>query len=225
MISSVKCLRPVGLPQLAMGASHSKGIREFVWMPPAMDLQTISGVPWKIPSGLIWQHWSDGLRREELRMMCNICARWIRIVLATLGVLWCTPVAPQETVNTFKKAILGDGVEHWWNIDSSVQKPRFFRMFEQITQTSLPPYSRLPFGRSVAFLVGVSDYENLVPDLPFVRNDIEAMRRYLLEEGGFDEVYVALDRIVTIELVESYMINKFPVELGESDRLLFYFAG
>jgi len=47
------------------------------------------------------------------------------------------------------------------------------------------------FGRSVAFLAGVSKYYHQSPQLPFVDSDLTELRNFLLTDGGFDTVYEA----------------------------------
>jgi len=134
-----------------------------------------------------------------------------------LFMLWiCLPVIayPQE----IQHKTLPDGVEHWYRIKQ--EKPWFFRQFEKISDVIV---NRKPFGKSVAFLVGVSEYKNL-PKLPFVKNDLDALRKFLLNRGGFDEVYVAADQVVTTRLVQGYMRNN-PMKLQAEDRLLFYYSG
>jgi outer membrane protein OmpA-like peptidoglycan-associated protein len=120
---------------------------------------------------------------------------------------------------------LPDGVEHWTVVRNTDGKPPFFALFEEIAKALVPSTADLPFNRSVAFLVGISDYKYIDPDLPFVKNDLEDMRDYLLKQGGFDEVYMVANSAVSSELIESYMMNKFRTELGRRDRLLFYYAG
>jgi len=134
-----------------------------------------------------------------------------------LFMLWiCLPVIayPQE----IQHKTLPDGVEHWYRIKQ--EKPWFFRQFEKISDVIV---NRKPFGKSVAFLVGVSEYKNL-PKLPFVKNDLDALRKFLLNRGGFDEVYVAADQVVTTRLVQGYMRNN-PMKLQAEDRLLCYYSG
>lgn len=60
----------------------------------------------------------------------------------------------------------------------------------------------------VAFLVGVWDYKNL-DKLDFVENDLNEMKDYLLDMGGFDSVYVLKNKVVIAELILEYMQNKF----------------
>lgn len=71
---------------------------------------------------------------------------------------------------------LPDGVEHWFRPERS--RPWFFDLVEKVFNILLPDKDALPFHRSVAFLVGVSEYENLRPQLPFVKNDLVALREY-----------------------------------------------
>ena len=82
-----------------------------------------------------------------------------------------------------------------------------------------------PFGRSVAFLAGVGKYQNISPQLPSVQNDIRQMRDLLLNQAGFDEVYVAEDDVVNRDLIEHYVKGIIPQELGKNGRLLFYYSG
>jgi len=120
---------------------------------------------------------------------------------------------------------LSDGVEHWYRIKPAEEKPWFFQQLENIFDVVLSQRDKLPFGKSVAFLVGVSDYKYLSPDLPFVKNDLQDMRQFLVSKGGFDEVYVASETIVNRDLIEDYIRNKFPRWLKREDRLLFYYSG
>jgi hypothetical protein len=82
-----------------------------------------------------------------------------------------------------------------------------------------------PFGKSVAFLVGVGDYEYIKPKLQYVSSDLRELREYLLNSAGFDSVYVAQDGAASADLVERYMFNELPNLLSKDDRLLFYFSG
>jgi hypothetical protein len=124
-----------------------------------------------------------------------------------------------------KNEKLNDGVEHWYHQKSSDNKSWFLKQFERMSQVILSDDKHSAFGKSIAFLVGVSEYEYLSPQLPSVKNDLSDMRTLLLSKGGFDEVYVASDRIVNRDLIELYMKDKFPKFLNEQDRLLFYYSG
>ena len=102
--------------------------------------------------------------------------------------------------------------------------PSFWQNF--FSEFRLPGSSAaaLPFGRSVALLVGIGHYKYITPSLDYVPNDIEKMRNYLLGEGGFDAVYV-MDESVSPQSVDRYMMSVLPSALTANDRLLFYYSG
>jgi formylglycine-generating enzyme required for sulfatase activity len=104
---------------------------------------------------------------------------------------------------------------------NSIQPPSFWQSIYELFQWQS---SRRPFERSVAFLVGVSEYQHL-GELQWVRKDLENVRNYLLNQGGFDIVYEARENIVTTNLIEDYMFNVLPGELTDRDRLLFFYSG
>lgn len=148
----------------------------------------------------------------------------LRILVSLLLIVASAITAPRATWAVPLQAVrLPDGVILWTPKEKPGNKPRFFSMVEDLAKILLPDRAELPFDRSIAFLVGVSDYKNLKP-LPFVKNDLQDMKDYLLQ-NGFDQVYVAAEEIVSSDLIESYMMNRFPDELGKRDRLLFYYAG
>jgi hypothetical protein len=100
-----------------------------------------------------------------------------------------------------------DGVKRYFFPDK--EKSRFERTIEQLWSVVV---GAPPFGRSVAFLIGVSDYRHL-KDLPSVKRDLDKMRSFLLERGHFDEVYEVRDEAVTRELIETYMTEVLPSRL------------
>src|SRR5689334_12171586 len=73
-------------------------------------------------------------------------------------------------------------------------------------------------GKSVAVVIGISNYVGVgkggYPALPTARNDAEKMRRFLLEDAGFDVVYVLTDEKATKEKIERLMTDQIPGELG-----------
>ena len=150
--------------------------------------------------------------------------------LTGVGILRAqTPIAAPSTITRSEEA---DGVVRWES-HSIVEshRPRFFDVFSSLTSLPLPDDpEQLPFGRSVAFIVGVSRYTNLDP-LPGVEQTVHQLREYLLHDGGFDIVYELTDfevipnLRVRPSLVRDYMLNRFVTQLRRSDRLLFYFAG
>src|SRR5436305_1331895 len=124
------------------------------------------------------------------------------IILLSCG---CAEAAPI----TIKARRLDDGVILWTPSEPYAKKARFFVMFQDMAKVLLPSNSgALPFDRSIAFLIGVSKYRNL-ESLPFVENDLRDMKDYLLLRGGFDQVYVASNEVVSHDLIENYMMNKF----------------
>lgn len=127
--------------------------------------------------------------------------------------------------NDIRMEPLPDGVKHWHRIGEEEQKPYFYKLMEDVYHVFVTDADKLPFGKSVAFLVGVGNYAHLSPQLDFVQNDLAALREYLLSKGGFDSVYVAEGDIVDANLVEDYLFNKFRRILGRDDRLLFYYSG
>ena len=123
-----------------------------------------------------------------------------------------------------KYELLEDGVEHWYREDLGAS-PNFFQEIEKLFNIVFPNQEKLPFAKSIAFLVGVSEYKYLSPQLPFVKNDLEDMKNFLLGKGGFDEVYLASEGVASRDLIEDYMKNRFPKQLSSEDRLIFYYSG
>jgi hypothetical protein len=121
-----------------------------------------------------------------------------------------------------KTTVLPDGIIKYEGSAARSHEPSFWEIFRGLFQVAPP---RLPFERSFAFLIGVSSYEYLNPELPYVRTDLEDMRKFLIEKAGFDVVYVAVDGVVNTETIENYMVNVLPKQIGENDRLLFYYSG
>lgn len=90
------------------------------------------------------------------------------------------------------------------------------------------PVNQPPFRRSVAFLAGVSHYNQISQQLDFVTTDLTELRNFLLTDGGFDTVYEVRDGNVSHQVIEDFMGKYFsdprgPV--GADDRLLFYYSG
>src|SRR5215469_1303956 len=107
-------------------------------------------------------------------------------------------------------------------VKATAAPPSFWQAVLQLFNFQPP---QRPFEKSVAFLVGVSKYKYLSPQLPYVERDLADMRHFLLDEAGFDAVYVASGSVVSTHLVDDYMMNRFKSELSDKDRLLFYFSG
>lgn len=146
------------------------------------------------------------------------------------GWLFFTTMAAPQSI---QKTVLGDGVMHYSRLAAPDNRPWLFVEAEKLFNVAFADPNKLPFEKSIAFLVGVSQYKYISQQLPFVENDLDDMRKFLLERGGFDEVYVVRNDAVNRDLIEDYIQNKFfpppgishPMKLDSRDRFLFYFAG
>ena len=146
--------------------------------------------------------------------------RQFKIILAIGGILWLISSAAAQEVQ-YEKLEKGK-VEHWYHPKS--QRTWFQIQVEKISNV-LWAGKKAPFGRSVALLTGVSDYQHLTPDLPSVENDLRDMRKFLLQQGGFDEVFVIKNKNLDRNIVERYIKQELPQRVGKEGRLLFYFSG
>ncbi|MDZ7399434.1 MAG: caspase family protein, partial [candidate division KSB1 bacterium] len=149
--------------------------------------------------------------------------RWLLLLALLLSII-AYILQSAYSQSDIQNERLSDGVERWYRTSSSADRPWFFQQLQNIFSV-IQPSKELPFGRSVALLVGVSEYHYLTPSLPFVKNDIRDMREFLLTKGGFDEVYIATEKIVNRDLIEHYIVNVFFKKLSNRDRFLFYYAG
>lgn len=84
--------------------------------------------------------------------------------------------------------------------------------------------SEFNFGRSVAVVVGIGDYDEW-PNLPSTVSDAKNVFHFLRDEADFDEIYFMTDRDVTLSNIGQLMGDTIPRSLGESDRFFFYWAG
>lgn len=78
------------------------------------------------------------------------------------------------------------------------------------------------YNKSYALIIGISDFEHF-DSLP--ESDPVRMRDFLLNEAGFDEVYVLTDRNVTLTKLRQLMEDELPAKLKSNDRFLFYWSG
>ena len=142
------------------------------------------------------------------------------LFLAVSCSLWLISSALAQEIQYEK---LDDGqVEHWYHPEN--QRSWFQIQVEKISNV-LWAGKKAPFGRSVALLTGVSDYQYLTPDLPSVENDLRDMRKFLLQQGGFDEVFVIKNSNLNRNIIERYIKDELPKRVGRDGRLLFYFSG
>lgn len=129
------------------------------------------------------------------------------------------------TSQKIMKVVNKDRVEKYFLESDISNNNAFISSLNKFLEVVLPQDNKISFGKSVALLVGVSSYNNLTPNLPYVANDLEDMKEYLLRMGGFDEVYVIKDALASRDLVELYIKKILPDKVGTDGRLLFYFSG
>jgi hypothetical protein len=83
-------------------------------------------------------------------------------------------------------------------------------------------------GKSIAVVIGISNYIGEVAGgyaaLPTAKHDAEKMVRFLLNDAGFDTVYVLTDEYATKQKIDRLMTD-VPTEVGPRDRFLFYWSG
>ena len=140
-----------------------------------------------------------------------------------IGLLGLAPAMAALPSGVTRKP-LPDNVVLYERPASAQPLPSFWGTFFELFRLQHDTGTVLPFGRSVALLIGVGNYKHLTPPLEYAAKDVERMRDYLLAEGGFDQVYV-MDERTPPELVDSYMTDKFRTLIGKDDRLLFYYSG
>lgn len=84
-------------------------------------------------------------------------------------------------------------------------------------------------GKSYAVLVGISSYAGAsqrgFASLEEAKNDVERMRKFLLDEAGFDYVQVLTEERVTKSRLDELMVDDMPGRVSKSDRFLFYWSG
>jgi hypothetical protein len=83
-----------------------------------------------------------------------------------------------------------------------------------------------PLGKSYALVVGVSSYagEGFKP-LETTAGDPERMRRFLLDQAGFDYVHVLTDEKVTQGRLRTLLLDDFRGRIGPKDQFLLYWSG
>jgi formylglycine-generating enzyme len=161
-------------------------------------------------------------RPQYLSTLYSIALHTFFSLLIILCFLFLPTYSMAQTA--IKHKTLSDKVEYWHRKDTKNPKPWFWQQIETLINVVFGETDTLPFKKSTAFLVGVGNYKHL-DTLDFVDADLDAMRTYLLGSGGFDEVYVAKNEVVTDRLIKKHMQIKFKKELGVENRLLFYYSG
>jgi len=120
-------------------------------------------------------------------------------------------------------SLAGITVAHY-RVRGQSEKPRLLVWFQEKFPDFQIGINDLPFVKSVALLVGVSQYKNL-KKLDFVEHDLDEMLKWALLEERFDDVYVLRDEDATPRSVNNLMFEFFPNLIGPQDRFLFYYSG
>ncbi|MEM7554693.1 MAG: caspase family protein [Cyanobacteria bacterium P01_A01_bin.84] len=96
----------------------------------------------------------------------------------------------------------------------------------QKTQISNDPeaIAKTGFERNFAFIIGINNYTNGISPLKTAVNDAKKLVEILREKHGY-QVWVCLDEVATLTNLNQLLEKILPEQVGENDRLLFYFAG
>lgn len=81
------------------------------------------------------------------------------------------------------------------------------------------------FGRSIAVIVAIGDYNGGWAPLEAPEYDAARMYDFLKNEAEFDIIYKFIDEEVTYGDLRRLMEETLPATTGPNDRLLFYFSG
>src|SRR5262245_33563134 len=84
-------------------------------------------------------------------------------------------------------------------------------------------------GKSIAVVIGVSNYIGTrargYPGLPTTKRDADKMLDFLLNDAGFDTVYLLTDEDATKVKIDKLMTDVIPTVVTGRDRFLFYWSG
>jgi formylglycine-generating enzyme required for sulfatase activity len=105
-------------------------------------------------------------------------------------------------------------------LDEAYQKPQSDRSWGDLLRDFV---GYRGFSRSYALIVGISDF-NDYPNLP-TTNDPIRMRDFLVNEAGYDYVYVLTDDKATKARIDELMVDVLPAMMGPNDQFLFYWSG
>lgn len=85
--------------------------------------------------------------------------------------------------------------------------------------------TRYKFEKSVGVVIAIDDYTGDFDDLGSPVKDAERVKNFLLEEAGFDEVYMLTNDRATSSNIRKLMEETLSSLLGVNDRLLVYWSG
>jgi uncharacterized protein len=80
-------------------------------------------------------------------------------------------------------------------------------------------------GKSIAIVVGISHYSGGYPTLSTASADADKMVRFLIDDAGFDVVYVVTEESATKQKIDQLMTDEIPHLVGRFDRFMFYWSG
>lgn len=80
------------------------------------------------------------------------------------------------------------------------------------------------FSRSLAFVIGINNYDNGISPLQNAVNDAKKLIEILRKKHGY-QVWVCLDLVATQKNLLELLEKTLPQQVSGDDRLLFYFAG
>lgn len=94
-----------------------------------------------------------------------------------------------------------------------------------LSEKVLRLFKRPAFDKSYAVVIGINDFNE--PDFKDLstQNDPIKVKDYLINEAGFDEVYLLTNEKVSLERVRSLMEEVLPKKMSDNDRLVFYWSG
>ena len=106
-------------------------------------------------------------------------------------------------------------------VDKVYEKPAGQKTWGQLLSDALGVGN---YKKSYALVVGISNYTGGYKSLP-TEKDAERMRKYLLDEAGFDYVHVVTDDKVSAARINTIMLDELRPRIDENDRFLFYWSG
>jgi tetratricopeptide (TPR) repeat protein len=84
-------------------------------------------------------------------------------------------------------------------------------------------------GKSIAVVIAISNYIGTraggYPALPTTKHDPDKMLAFLLNDAGFDTVYLLTDEDATKAKIDKLMTDVMPTVVTGRDRFLFYWSG
>jgi len=95
-----------------------------------------------------------------------------------------------------------------------------------ITKKSPKGVSYLDYDKSWAILIGINKYKHW-ENLEYAVDDVKSVSNFLCKEYDFDSdhIRILLDKKATLKNIQILLEGEFVNQIGENDRLLFFWAG